>query len=246
MSNLLVVDWDYFFANPMEAGDTDDERFWLFDWGHSESELFREMIWATRAPTFIKYDLPLPGVVVPDGWWDRFNISPDATVEISDSNMYSGIAGDHVEFEHVWLYDAHHDLYRVKTLTDYRRYMEKGIITCEDWMFIHHGNGSKLHWRWPQWHTGGKDVRKTIPKWVGCDAHKDDMGKLDIEFDTVSICRSGSWVPPWCDDEFEQFYLGCPGEITQVDEVNLKRSFDIEESRAWAAQMAEMEARRKA
>ena len=243
MSNLLVVDWDYFFANPMESGDTTDERFWLFDWGHQESVLMRDIIWGTRAPSFLKFGLELPGVTVPENWWDRFNIADDAVIEVSDSNMYSGLAGDGAEFEHVWLYDAHHDLYRIKTLADFRHYMDRGIITCEDWMFVHHGNESKLHWRWPQWHIGGKDVRKTIPKWVGCDARKDDMGKLDIEFDTVSICRSGSWVPPWCDEQFERFYLSCPGgEVIQVDDVDLKRDFDIEECREFAEKMKAMEA----
>jgi hypothetical protein len=247
MGNLLVVDWDYFFPNPMESGDTSDERYWLFDWGHAESILMRDIIWSTRAPGFLKHGLELPGVSVPEGWWDRFNIADDAVVEVSDSNMYSGVAGNNTAFERVWLFDAHHDLYRVQTRKDYDTVIEKGAITCEDWMWFHKAAGSKLHWRWPQWHIGGQGVADHIPKWAKVDTARDDLEPLaDIEFDVVSICRSGSWVPPWCDQEFERFYLSCPGEIVQVDDVDLIREFDPAESHRYAEQLKSMEAQARA
>ena len=232
MSNLLVVDFDYFFYNPLYATDGHDKRFWLFDWGHSESRLYREIVWPTRAASFMENGFELPGVDVPENWWDRFNIAPDAVCEVSDSNMYSGVAGNYRTFDHVWLYDAHHDLYRIETEEQLEQYAEKGEITCEDWMFNHLLNGAKLHWRWPRWFTYGKKMRHEVPKWVGLDARKDDMAKLDprMEFDTVSICRSGAWVPPWCDQDFEKFYRSCPvSEIVQVDEGDLMRA-DITQS----------------
>lgn len=47
------------------------------------------------------------------------------------------------------------------------------------------------------------------------------MGKLDprMEFDAVSICRSGAWVPAWCDEQFVEFVKSCPvGEIVEVQD----------------------------
>lgn len=233
MSNLLVVDWDYFFYNPLYATDGHDERFWLFDWGHRESPLYIDVLWPMRAAGFLKHGFDLPTVDVPKDWWDRFNIADDAVCEVSDSNMYSGIAGDGRVFDHVWLYDAHHDLFAIHSPEQLLEYSAKGAVTCEDWMWVHHLQGSRLHWRYPKWFPYGKHYARELPKWVNCDARKDDMGKLDtrMKFDVVSICRSGAWVPPWCDEQFEQFYQSCPAQVVQVDETKLLRKWD--EQQGW-------------
>jgi len=246
MSNLLVVDWDYFFYNPLYAVHGDDPRFWLFDWGHRESSLFIDDIWPTRAAGFLKHNLPLPGADVPPNWWDRFTITEDAICEVSDSNMYSGVVDNGWVFDHVWLFDAHHDLFGIKTEKQLAGWADKGKISCEDWMFAHHLRGAKLHWRWPKWFDYGKNYRKDIPKWVGCDARRDDLGRFDpnMEFDAVSICRSGAWVPPWCDDDFERFYTACPvSEVTQVDELPLKRDWSLDSARKAAEAMKRLEER---
>lgn len=216
--NLLVVDFDYFFINKLEGGIIEDD-WQLYDWGHNESTFFREIIWPHRAATFMGNDMPLPYAQIPVNWWDRFNISSDAVVEISDSNAYSGVYDGCESFNHVWLFDAHHDLYRFKTQEQIEKWYEEGQVTCEDWMFAHWMRGSKLHWRYPRWHKRGKSMRNDIPKIVNCDARKDDMGKLDIKFDGVSICRSGCWVPSWCDQQFIDFVYSCPaGEYVEVED----------------------------
>jgi hypothetical protein len=225
MRNLLVVDFDYFFVNPLEGGIFGDDTFWLYDWGHRESELYRTIIWPSRAAAFWANDRQLPGVVIPDNWWGRFNISPDATCTVSDSNMYSGVMEPGDSYDHVWLFDAHHDLYRIETQEEADKWAAAGgPISCEDWMFAHHQRGSKLHWRWPQWHKAAKGMRDSIPKFVNCDARKDDMGKLDMKFDAVSVCRSGCWVPPWCDEDFKHFVESCPVmEIVEVEDGSLEQ-----------------------
>lgn len=225
MPNLLVVDFDYFFVNPLEGGIFSDEAFWLYDWGHNETELYRTHIWPSRAAAFWANDRPLPGVEIPEGWWDRFNIDPDAVCTVSDSNAYSGVMEVKAEaYDHVWLFDAHHDLYRFDTTEEVEEWADAGgPITCEDWMFAHHMRGSRLHWRWPQWHKAAKGMRDAIPKFVGCDARKDDMGDLDMRFDSVSVCRSGCWVPPWCDQDFSNFVLSCPvAEIVEVEDGSME------------------------
>jgi hypothetical protein len=205
-----------------------------------------------RGARFEMNGFDLPQVEVPTNWWDRFNIAPDARCEVSDSNMYSGLVEDGREFDHVWLFDAHHDLFRIKDADQLVEFLKEGRVSCEDWMFIHYANGAKLHWRYPRWFTYGKQMRHEVPKFVGCDSRKDDMGKLDpnMRFDAVSICRSGAWVPPWCDPAFEQFWTSCPaGEIVQVDSednVNLMRKWNPEEITKLAEDMTKMEAQMRA
>lgn len=236
MPNLLVVDWDYFFYNPLEAGVIDTETLDLYDWGHAENNLCRELIWSMRATNFMLYEKELPTCVVPDGWWDRFTFTSDAICEVSDSNMYSGMVNGSETYDHVWLFDAHHDLYTIKTEDDLAKWYDRSKISCEDWMFAHHLRGSKLHWRWPRWHRYNKGVHYNIPRFVRCDARRDDMCRLDsthMQFDAVSICRSGAWVPPWCDQQFEKFYRSVPvSEIVQVDDFDLVRHWDNDAVRA--------------
>jgi hypothetical protein len=210
----------------------DTETLDLYDWSHAENIMFRELVWPTRATNFMHYRKPLPGTDVPAGWWDRFTFTDDATAEISDSNMYSGVVNGYETYDHVWLFDAHHDLYTIRTEADMVGWQARGKLSCEDWMFAHHLRGSKLHWRWPQWHHGkGRPVTSPpVPRWVHLDARRDDLRPLDsrhMKFDMVSICRSGAWVPPWCDGDFEKFYTSCPvRELTQVDNLDLVREWD--------------------
>jgi hypothetical protein len=34
----------------------------------------------------------------------------------------------------------------------------------------------------------------------------------------VFACRSGCWVPPWCDDQWQQFIDAFPGVAVSVDD----------------------------
>jgi hypothetical protein len=253
MSNLLVVDWDSFFFNPIEAADTsvDQRWFWKFDWGHSEHQgaIFLDAVWPMRAGSFIKDGYQLPHVDVPEGFWDRFTFTDDAVGEVSDSNMYSGVVADGREFEHVWLFDAHHDMYGIKTKEQLVEFANKNEVTCENWMFVHYLKGAKLHWRYPRWNkAAGQFYRPQAKKW-GCDARKDDGAKLDpvnMVFDAVSVCRSGCWVPPWCDPDFKEFCDACPVPLQLVEEdVPLMRDWDsaVGASKAMTLDLMEQQAR---
>lgn len=39
----------------------------------------------------------------------------------------------------------------------------------------------------------------------------DDGGEAALPFDAVFLCRSGSWVPSWCDDQFTELLAAFPG-----------------------------------
>lgn len=262
MSNLLVVDWDYFFPNPLEGGfNLTGQDLYLYDWGHREAPFFIDMIWGSRATGFLANDLPLPEVT--DDWKtfpERFKLTDDATIFYADSNMHSGLIGtpDGGYFDNVLLYDAHHDAgYSVETFAEWQRqHVVKGQIefSCEDWMLVHYLQGAKLHWRFPDWHENFKERLREgqtdgevahgpfWPKGVTLDAEVDDGYEVDMEFDSVFICRSGAWVPPWEDEKFMEFVESWGSyDLEQMDDQDLVRKFDVREAKQHAKEIRKMQ-----
>lgn len=226
MGNLLVVDFDYFFPNKLEAGEYEDRELFLYDWSHDESKMLTDWIWHTRAAAFETAGLPLPQVN--DEWRtfaSRFKLSDECMVTYADSNAYAGLCtpGDEEEYEgpweQVWLYDAHHDCgYHVDSYDDWTvQFRLNGLaFSCEDWMLVHQMRGSELHYRWPQWQNFYNKGKLKYPPGVELDAAVDGMAP-DVEFDHVFICRSGGWVPSWCDTQFFAFLDTWP--VREVEEV---------------------------
>lgn len=173
-------------------------------------------LWADRAAGFVTQDMPLP---VGNHQWrtfaDRLRYAADAQLHIADSNAHAGLLMD-VDgevFDDVWLWDAHHDCgYAVASYDEWVRRFEVeedgGSWSCEDWMLVQKWKGaSRLHYRFPDWHTKYRERGVALPDGVGLDARVDDRSEdptLPI-FDDVFVCRSGSWVPPWCDGQFAAF-----------------------------------------
>lgn len=230
--NLLVVDWDYFFPNPMHNG-VGQEDIFLYDWGHRESPFHVNDIWRDRVLPFVSNDLPLPRATGFEGFWDRFDLSEWPSLLVADSNLYAGIIHpstiglDTDHWERVDLYDAHHDSgYNIGSLTEFKR---RDTLSCEDWMLAHYLRGSELHVRYPQWFTEWSTVdRQPV---VPVDRQLDDGQPVTITYDLVFVCRSGAWVPPWCDDQFITFLEDYPtGRYVWIDEENEDpvRTFDTE------------------
>lgn len=232
--NLLVVDWDWFFVNPVEAGSAKDwQTLGLYDWGHAETPLnLSNGLWMIRAAGFVKAGLPLPGVTPPEGgwaaFWNRFTFADDAYCEYTDSNMYAAdmVPGDGA---HVWdsilIFDAHHDSgYNVSSVEEW---LDRGRYSCEDWMMVHHVRGcDDLTVRYPQWKPNGPQER--IPDGMPTKQIVDDGQPIeDLVFDAVFICRSGAWVPPWCDRDFLALVDACPVQgFPRDDDEQLDRRFD--------------------
>lgn len=209
--NLLSIDWDYFFPMPEEDGSA------LYDWGHREAPLFIDgPLWPMRAGAFMSRGLDLP--VVNDHWtgfWDRFHFSDGAQLYFGESHSW---AADQRVVEGVtglWSYDAHHDCgYRKDDLI---QAMHQGRYECGSWVLCY----------WPQisdsraW-TDPLDIHIRYPAWkdwkhqendcmiAGVDRKTDLMGDETPVFDRVFVCRSGAWVPPWCDEDYAQFVGLCP------------------------------------
>jgi hypothetical protein len=239
MSHLLVIDFDFFFPNPREAEDIDSPTYFYYDWAHAESPLLlSNLIWVTRASPFLAADLPLPGIVAPEGgwqtFWDRFTFTDDATMTFADSNVHAGEisppTGDDA-FESVLLFDAHHDSgYRIDHLNDFIR---AGHYSCEDWLLYQQIKGcTDLTVRYPAWKPNGVD--ESVP--TGCLTQQsvDDGSPIGTVFDTVFICRSGAWVPAWCDRDFIDIVDACPVGGSQRDHQPMDRRFPMEQAQAMA------------
>jgi len=205
---LLVVDWDFFFPEKTQ----DPEQWQLYDWGHQESSLFLGPIWTIRAEAFDYHGIPRPGMTDERfGFWDRFKIADDAMLYYADSNMYA--IDQQVRFSAsefgtgtVWLYDAHHDSGYGRSIADVRR---TGNVSCEDWMMGYRlFDKAALHVRYPRWKTWAFDLEHKPS--ISVDRAFDDGKANKTRFDTVFVCRSGAWTPPWCDWDFQAFIDAAP------------------------------------
>lgn len=187
---LLSVDWDFFFPNPLDGGKCSGEEALLYDWGHRESRFFVETIWPIRAAGFERAGRPLP--VVEEGWrsfWSRFTFAPRVKLFVAESHSFAadrrvkrGVTG-------VLNFDAHHDC----------GYSERwpAELDCGNWMLAY---DCPKQVRYPRWRVGAEG-KPLVP----VDLVKDDGSPIRAPIGRVFVCRSGAWVPPWCDTDFECF-----------------------------------------
>lgn len=234
-NNLLVVDWDFFF--PMPPYNT-LEAFELYDWGHAESMLYITMLWDSRAATFIMNGKPLPRVN--DDWktfWDRFRFAEDTKLYFHESNS----AAVNPEFANdvdgeVWLYDAHHDCGYEKMRSF--KAIQSGLWSCEDWMVFYgrHVGVENLHVRYPT-HRRDAFEEEPTPYYEKLDRQFDDVAEETPTFSTVFVCRSGAWVPSWCDKEFEEFIALAPMDVEELGDGVVEREFSQEAVDAYVRQI---------
>lgn len=239
MSNLLCVDWDYHFYNPVTAGNFQDPSWQYADWGTAEAPFFvNGPLWLMRANAYAQGGLALPDVTTPEGgweaFWDRFTFtSPDGAVPAAgplayaaDSNAHAGVLtppDGSTAFTSIVLLDAHHDSgYHVESYADY---LHQSSFSCEDWMLEQQRRGTRdLEVRYPTWFPDGPS--NDLPDGVLTRQRVDDEQSVDLVFDTVFVCRSGAWVPPWCDTAFEAFLDAAPFEIIWIDDVPRNRGWN--------------------
>jgi hypothetical protein len=240
--HLLVIDFDFFFPNQSEMEHPDPATKGLYDWGHAEAPFFIDSpLWTIRASTFTAFDLPLPQVTVPDGgwstFWGRFTLTDDATIAYGDSNAHAGdLQGNTIRgaYTSIHLFDAHHDSgYRVKSLGEF---LDRGEYSCEDWMLYQQAKGCHdLTVHYPTWKPNG--LREKTAKGSLTRQVIDDGQPLATAFSTVYVCRSGAWVPPWCDTDFVDFIDAAPAPATQIDDALIPRSHDAVSAEEMANQI---------
>lgn len=209
--NLLSVDWDYFFQIP------DHDPTFLYDWGHREASLFIDgPLWAIRAGVFAGRGLDLPAVNNHwTGFWGRFRFTEGAQLYFGDSHALA-VTDPVIEgISEVWSYDAHHDCGYADD--DLVQAINQGRYQCGSWALAYWAQLSEmkrlddplpLHVRYPGW----KDWRQHEETCLihDVDRRTDLFGEETPVFDRVFVCRSGAWVPPWCDAQFLDFVGRCP------------------------------------
>lgn len=209
--NLLVVDWDYFFPTPEGDPAATIEQMFMYDWGHSEKGGMGDILWSIRAAQFDRAGWPRPRMNTEwHDFWDRFDIDEDATLYFANSNALA--ANDEVRHSlaprtgAVWLYDAHHDSgYGSRTVEEIR---DEGRVYCDDWMIGYQlFDQSELHVRYPRWKPWAMDVEMGPD--IEVDRQVDDGAPNPLLFHAVFVCRSDSWVPSWCDEDFQDFIESC-------------------------------------
>jgi hypothetical protein len=65
----------------------------------------------------------------------------------------------------------------------------------------------------PDWQL--RDPSPRIPDKRSTDDGRPVPGAIDMVF----CCRSGSWVPPWCDDQWARLLTEFPGQVKVIDPV---------------------------
>jgi hypothetical protein len=220
---LRTYSWLIGTINFFEEKSHDPEQWGLYDWGHSEANsLFLGPVWIIRAAAFDHNNVPRPRMN--NEWmhfWERFDIDEDAVLYYADSNVKALTpevrSAAAARTAQVWLYDAHHDSgYRENR--DLKDVMKTLQFSCEDWMVGYHlFHQSELHVRYPTWKTWAMDGEPE--PLVPVDRCFDNGLPNDVHFDTVFVCRSGAWTPPWCDRDFEDFITDAPvDELYELEE----------------------------
>lgn len=222
--NLLSIDWDYFFPVVENAG----ENWQLYDWGHRETELFKTTIWPIRADSFDRARVALPGTSGKErGFWSRFKFSPNATLYIADS--HSRITTREVErnVSSVMSFDAHHDACYNKSGA---ANAQRGVISCDNWAYWFACTGRKVIVRYPKWrdYAMADEPKPASPIFRRVDSER----PVTTEFESIFICRSGSWTPSWLDDAFDAFVQAAPVTVTTLLDDVSNRKAEFEAARA--------------
>jgi hypothetical protein len=184
--NILSIDWDYFAPDIFQ-----------FDWGHMESSFFLEPIWNFRSHdiSLINGERALDKIK-PTGYIELLQkiitISPaKIMIAESHSSIYEFIKYFKCKNLTVWNFDQHHDL----------GYHERATLQCDNWASIGLLKGLIKEYKliYPKW-------RKEIPEKLPWDITPIYDVPDDLPgFVAVFICRSGAWMPTWCDDKWLEF-----------------------------------------
>ncbi|MFD6464816.1 hypothetical protein [Streptomyces goshikiensis] len=163
-----MVDFDFFFHNPYEGIPASHRGgAALYDWAHAENQLLREVIWPFRAESFLRAGIELPRCEGREDFWGRLTFTSDTPpLFYTDPNLYAGrLIPRHFDlsdltttaWQGVHLFDAHHDsgYHHERGPTSFGEWKETGDFSCENWMLVHHDQGSQLTLTYPAWRPNG-------------------------------------------------------------------------------------------
>jgi hypothetical protein len=191
--NILSIDWDWFFPNSE-----------LFDWGHSEEQaMFLEMAWSWRCGNIrigsdqLAVDVMNPDTTRLSGFWERTVKGKPWQISICESHkaLYEWIAGGMCKNQKAAItnFDAHHDggYSNAPSLK----------VNCGNWAEYLHRERKMFSYKvvYPPWRK--EEPEGGFPEFGNAVYEPPDAERYDYIF----ICRSGAWVPTWCDDAWTKF-----------------------------------------
>jgi hypothetical protein len=198
MGHILSVDWDFFLPDTT-----------AFDWGIKEAPFWFEPVWITRAdswaigrPDQLAVDIQPDSGLLTD-FWKKVCPNPPRRLVIreSHSELWTLLEQDG-DPSIVINYDAHHDLY----YEDKPWEREPPIVECGSWAGagLELGLISSYTVVYPQWRRkAGEYPPRRFMKKHGVQLRYQLQPAEDC--DVLFICRSPSWSPTWCDDQWLEF-----------------------------------------
>lgn len=195
---MLSIDWDFFVPEKLE-----------WDFGHIENNFFLEIVWLYRVKQFEAMGLNYLEEIKTTGeenvFWDKIrrviNFKSGLQTFITESHTIAYYFAKELGVNKVINIDAHSDL----------GYHHCDNIECDNWLLYLYKNGviDDFLVVYPEHSIEYKDgasawveYRKKITSYKNFTQRKN---KIDV--DTLFICRSGCWTPPWLDDDFYDFVI---------------------------------------
>jgi hypothetical protein len=247
IKTVLSIDWDFFFYRGCEVESAGyitiptGEKMPLsmfFDWGHGEqqSEALQDILWSVRFQHFKRagldpYQITRKNCVAPSDFYSDVKKRLGGSrydVNYSDSHRHAYYTVDDAYHDndceplHVLHFDAHHDLgYSLKTIKQHRK---DKTYDCADWLFAALDSGivGSVEVVYPDWRGlhefKNSETRQVEDYSVKFTTWKDwthDTARYDVE--AVHIARSGTWVPPWFDKDFDRFVHWWGGDASCFD-----------------------------
>jgi len=217
VKTLLTIDFDFFVP---------EDPMW--DLGHNESPFFMQHIWYVRSQ--LMDAMKTNGEE--KGFWkkiqDSFKFKTD-TVHVSES---------HLEAFHlthplgqIINIDRHHDVWEG----------HDNMVACDTWghqamrlrhvqemKWIHPSDGGfEINMAGDYMAVAPEEYQKRVEPMTMLEA----LVRLEgTEIDTVHICRSAAWTPPWLDEAFTEFVAAGPfKEIEQAGDLPVEPRWSEED-----------------
>lgn len=209
------VDWDFFFK---------EDSMW--DWGHRESSLFLEAAWQWRFEQFLGSqsmggrDLEQfyqPNILYKSFWEELqrlgFDFS-DALFLIGESNLGAWSSFANMPVSHVYNFDFHHDV----------AYEDLGKrVDCGNWLgqLLREKKRLTATIVYPTKERQADEFHlpESVETLIGSKIQATTFRALEEAPRKVRylfICRSGSWTPPWADDQFLGFIGQAPSDSKPI------------------------------
>jgi len=203
---ILSVDWDWFVP---------EDPIW--DAGHRESTLFLKFVWFTRATLMEVWKTSGQE----DSFWERMReiVDLDKCTKIDVSDSHSSCFHLVDRHDRLILVDAHHDCLPWDE--------NPHRIDCANWVRVwlrmgrYKRNPLHMFWVKPKWQKNL--TLKGVPKKIREQITVTRLEKLrealgcKPKIDTIHVCRSGCWTPPWLDKKFQEFLRSSQKEISVTE-----------------------------